>query len=71
MRTTRPSQFRSVRNHNAGFRADYKQPGWGYSEELGDWRYYPGAAISAEPGAEVKAAGSGVIAGFGTRVSAW
>jgi murein DD-endopeptidase MepM/ murein hydrolase activator NlpD len=38
-----------------------KRPGWGYSEELGDWRYYPGVAISAEPGAEVKAAGSGVI----------
>lgn len=38
-----------------------KRPGWFYSEEMGDWRYYPGVAISATPGAEVKAAGTGVI----------
>jgi hypothetical protein len=38
-----------------------KRPGWFYSEELGDWRYYPGVAISTTPGVEVKAVGTGVI----------
>lgn len=38
-----------------------KRPGWFYSEQLGDWRYYPGVAISTTPGVEVKAAGAGVI----------
>ncbi len=38
-----------------------RRPGWFYSEELGDWRYYPGVEIATTPGTEVRAAGSGVI----------
>jgi len=38
-----------------------KRPGWFYSEELGDWRYYPGIDIATAVGAEVKAVGSGTI----------
>lgn len=36
-------------------------PGWFYSEELGDWRYYPGIDIATAVGTEVKAVVSGII----------
>lgn len=38
-----------------------KQPGWFYSEVMGDWRYFSGVDIATTPGVQVKAAGAGVI----------
>ena len=38
-----------------------KRPGWFYSEVMGDWRYFSGVDIAITPGAQVKAAGAGVI----------
>ncbi len=38
-----------------------KRPGWYYSEELSDWRYYTGIDIATRPGTQIQAAEVGII----------